>query len=577
MYFNLLLRTTEQAIQAFVPVAFVWMWARCQGATKGVRAVRQGLTLGVIVGLLGAHPFHVSAHQAALTAPLAVFIACTAIVFAAFAWQRCIVGRLRNAPTLAVCLMISGATAAIVVRQLVDAGSVLETVAIELRMFGATAAIVSAFGLGCAVSCAWHRVGKRLNPIDLGSAVRTFAVVFVAQTAVYAFHELSEARWLPLSEILHEITEPYGPEGIFGARLSELLVLAPLAAVAAMRSGLWNRIELRRTTMPSRRFVVAALGVISLALIGAQGADSTPHRDRNIVDQREIDAVQAKPYLLFRDLSRTNRFGSLAIAPLEAPDAHRVATSLACDRISFAAGHGLCLRTVPGVFFNYSSVVLDASLRPLTSMPLEGRPSRTRTSPDGRVGAATVFVFGDKYAAQFSTRTTLVDLSTGDVIGELEKFSTWRNGSRFSAVDFNFWGVTFVGDHNTFYASLGTGGTTYLVKGDLALRKFTVMGEGVECPSISPDNRRIAFKKRVGTKPGTWRLAVRDLGTMRDRLVTAETRSIDDQVEWLDSNHILYAVPNPATAVNDIWMTDVDGSAAPKVFLAQAESPIVVR
>jgi Tol biopolymer transport system component len=103
------------------------------------------------------------------------------------------------------------------------------------------------------------------------------------------------------------------------------------------------------------------------------------------------------------------------------------------------------------------------------------------------------------------------------------------------------------------------------------------MGEGVECPSISPDNRRIAFKKRVGTKPGTWRLAVRDLGTMRDRLVTAETRSIDDQVEWLDSNHILYAVPNPATAVNDIWMTDVDGSAAPKVFLAQAESPIVVR
>jgi hypothetical protein len=68
-----------------------------------------------------------------------------------------------------------------------------------------------------------------------------------------------------------------------------------------------------------------------------------------------------------------------------------------------------------------------------------------------------------------------------------------------------------------------------------------------------------------------------DLETMKTRLVVAEERSIDDQVEWLDSSHILYAVPNPATAVSDIWTADVDGNSAPKVFLPQAESPTVVR
>jgi hypothetical protein len=168
-------------------------------------------------------------------------------------------------------------------------------------------------------------------------------------------------------------------------------------------------------------------------------------------------------------------------------------------------------------------------------------------------------------------------MSSGDVIGELEQFSTWRDGVRFRAVDFNFWGVTFATDKNTFYATLRTGGSTYLVRGDLTLRRLNVLRDNVECPSLSPDNRLVAFKKRVGPGPNQSRLAVLDVTTMTERLIATEARPIDDQVEWLDSAHVLYAVAGGTASISDVWVAPIDGSAPARLFLPQAVSPVVVR
>src|SRR4029453_17529121 len=113
-------------------------------------------------------------------------------------------------------------------------------------------------------------------------------------------------------------------------------------------------------------------------------------------------------------------------------------------------------------------------------------------------------------SSSFSTKTTLVDMASGDVLGDLEQFATWRDGKRFAAADFNFWGLTFARESNPCYASLQTARKTYLVRGDLGLRKLTVLHENVECPSLSPDNRLIAYKKRVGPQPDAWRLYILD-------------------------------------------------------------------
>lgn len=139
-------------------------------------------------------------------------------------------------------------------------------------------------------------------------------------------------------------------------------------------------------------------------------------------------------------------------------------------------------------------------------------------------------------------------------------------------------GVTFAADRNRFYATLGTGGSVYLVEGDVAARRAVVLRADVECPSLSPDNTRVAFKKRMfaDARRG-WRLHVMDLRTLDDTPL-AETRSIDDQVEWLDAAHLLYELPQePGSASMNVWRVPADGSAGPELFLQNAASPVVVR
>jgi len=325
-----------------------------------------------------------------------------------------------------------------------------------------------------------------------------------------------------------------------------------------------------------RRAATVALVGAAFVFTGMQRNDARPAHAAAAANAAEIAAAVAHPHLLFRETAQGATFGRLTVSALDASPG-RLATAITCDRVSFAGGRGLCLHTDRGVFNTYTAVLLDGRLKPEASIKLQGLPSRTRIAADGRVGAITVFVLGDGYAADFSTRTTIVDTTTGDEIGELEQFTTWRNGARFRAEDFNFWGVTFARDDNIFYASLRTGRITYLVRGELALRKLTVLRENVECPSLSPDNRLLAYKKRFGPSPDAWRLHVLDLGTDLERIVSSETRYIDDQVEWLDDRHILYGVPRRTTAISDVWVAPIDGSAPARLFLAEAESPIVVR
>jgi hypothetical protein len=298
-----------------------------------------------------------------------------------------------------------------------------------------------------------------------------------------------------------------------------------------------------------------------------------------------VDAGPASPpaRLVFRGTALGSAYGALAVVPLDALDAPPTITTLSCDRAHAAGGAGVCLTADRGVFTTYRAIVFDKEFRARHSLRLSGVPSRVRVSPDGRVAAITVFVSGHSYAAaSFSTLTSIVDLTTGDMLSDdLEKFTVWRDGKRFREVDFNLWGVTFARDSRRFYATLRTGGQTYLIEGEVASRQARVLRENVECPSISPDNTRLAFKKREGggLRPVTWRLSVLDLATLEDRPLP-ETRSVDDQVEWLDDRHVLYSLPASvqATAATDTWVVSADvGGAAPRLFRANTYSAVVLR
>jgi len=281
------------------------------------------------------------------------------------------------------------------------------------------------------------------------------------------------------------------------------------------------------------------------------------------------------PGLLFASSAFDRTNGYLGLISLAEPSmCYRI--DLRCERVHFAKRAGLCLSANRGVITTFSANTFGPDFRIRESFPLKGVPSRARVSPDGRRGAITVFVSGDSYSSHsFSTRTTLVDMATGKPIADLEEFAVTRDGHPFKSVDFNFWGVTFAPDGNRFYATLGTGGTTYLIEGTVDGRAAHVLREGVECPSLSPDGTRIAFKKR--TTPGTWRLHALDVKTLEDRPLP-ETRSVDDQVEWLDSYRVAYMLPSAESSGGggDVWSVGVREPAAAQVLLHRAYSPVAL-
>ena len=282
---------------------------------------------------------------------------------------------------------------------------------------------------------------------------------------------------------------------------------------------------------------------------------------------------------MFVSVAGDDTFHRVAVASLWAPSVGMFVTPLSCERVYFGGQRGLCLTsTTAGAATSWWADVFDETFISLHRVPLTGSPSRVRVSSDGRLAAATVFASGHSYADhRFSTVTTIIDLERGVVIGDLEQFETRETGRPIHKADFNFWGVTFSRDNDTFFATLDTGGVSYLVKGSVQRKRMEVTRPGVECPSLSPDNRRIAFKKRVGARSrGWWQIAVVDLDTLAETVVNRETRSVDDQVEWLDDTRIVYHLTGGSTAA-DLWSVRVDNTEPPQQLLASAYSPAIVR
>jgi len=272
--------------------------------------------------------------------------------------------------------------------------------------------------------------------------------------------------------------------------------------------------------------------------------------------------------VLFVSMIPDRTAGSLAVAPLSNPRSQRAIAGLRCERVYYAGGHGLCLTRGGLLNTTYVAKVFDSSFHVEREISVPGIPSRARVSPDGRYGATTMFVKGDNYATgNFSTRTSIFDLATGKEVVNLEQIPVTRNGKPFSNRNFNFWGVTFARDDDHFYASLGSGSKTYLLAGSLRDRTLRVIDESVECPSLSPDGTKIAFKRVVGDK-GDWRLFVLDLRTMR-AIRLAGDDPIDDQAEWLDDDHVVYGNDNV------LWEVAADGTGHPRKLLSYAYSPAV--
>ncbi len=216
--------------------------------------------------------------------------------------------------------------------------------------------------------------------------------------------------------------------------------------------------------------VLACLAGAAVAVIVGLGKDQ-PRVATTEAARRVLPDAQAegRAMLVLRSLKPR---GQVAVAPLGDTAGPRTYAPLSCERVYFAAGRGLCLAR-GGLATGLSAQVFGPDFRVRHKVELAGIPSRARVSADGRYGTVTSFVAGDSYAAAgaFSTRTTLIDMARGEKVADLEQFTVTRDGRQVTAIDVNYWGVTFdPSNSDHFYATLATGGKTYLIEGTVSGR-----------------------------------------------------------------------------------------------------------
>jgi len=311
------------------------------------------------------------------------------------------------------------------------------------------------------------------------------------------------------------------------------------------------------------RVIVAA--VAGLLLVGGAVGYAVAARDDVPHTASPDFSIEPGPRLLVV----SDRY--LATVPLIDLGGPKTMSDIPCVRAYAAAGTAVCLRQDSA--WTYSLHALDSDLEETTSFTIRGLPNRARVSASGRMVSWTAFISGESYnKGGFSTRTGILNTTTGEVAKSLETFAVTREGRPYQAADINYWGVTFAADDNRFYATMATDGHRYLVEGDFAARTVRTIEDNVECPSLSPDGTRIAFKQAIDDNPvNGWRISVLDLDTMGVTPL-AEERSIDDQPAWLDSDTVAYTWRDDS-GLPSVWATPADGSGTPTKLADHAESP----
>jgi hypothetical protein len=317
----------------------------------------------------------------------------------------------------------------------------------------------------------------------------------------------------------------------------------------------------------------------------AEPADATETSDA--ADSAEqvppVDAIDLSPgSVLVVNRVPGDDYGRLAIRN---PDGSRELFERKCMRVHVAADRGVCLSQDESVFapaFRTEFFDVTQAGLPEVRSYASPLPSRARMTPDGSVASTTGFVSGSSYSdigGEAETIVTIDEVNERVGLVGLVQFEVLGEASKYAAADRQFWGVSFT-TNDEFYVTGFFGDEPEVLFGSRSRRTLEPTGYLGSCPSISPDGQHLVFKETL--PEGEYALAVVDLST-GEQWRLGETRSVDDQVEWLDNDTILYAIHpdgDDGTDVQpqfDIWMLDIAPGSEPELFLPAADSPAVLR
>src|SRR5262249_29886893 len=131
---------------------------------------------------------------------------------------------------------------------------------------------------------------------------------------------------------------------------------------------------------------------------------------------------------------------------------------------------------------------------------------------------------------------------------------------------------------DSFFVTAYFDGVPHLAKGSVGRRQIQAVAPKVECPSLSPDGTRIAFKRRISET--AWAPAVMELATLKVRGFSVP-QSVDDQIEWIDDHTLVYEVvdrPLVGSAKVDLHSLDIRSDTPTQaLWMEDARSPTFIR
>ena len=231
------------------------------------------------------------------------------------------------------------------------------------------------------------------------------------------------------------------------------------------------------------------------------------------------------------------------MVPLASPAGPRAFSDIWCDRVFASQRNTLCLASDRGVVTTYTGTVHSNGDAAPVQVPLHrhtqpGAPvRRRRPSPRRRASCPATAM----PTTGFSTRTVVTSLA-GHWSRDLETATLVHGGQRISPPDRNYWGVTFAPTTTPSSSRWPSAAPRTWPRGSCPRarsRPFAPMPSAPHCPRTAR-----AGRLQEARRPRPGRLADRcPRPRHRQETMLAESQSVDDQVEWLDNDTLIYGLP----------------------------------
>lgn len=234
--------TLREGIEAFLIVAIAAAYLRKTGRVALLPAVWTGTAVAVAASLvlgLTLAQYAVLPIWEAILALVAAALVISMVIYMLRAAKRMRtdIGRRLEAaarrPGALAWLGVFFFTVLMITREGMEMAFITGAIAGQVGSGALVAGAIVGAVLAATLAWAWTRWGHRVNLALFFQVTSLFLLLFAIQLLIYSFHEATEANVLPIDNAYwHLATEPYGPEGRYGAWLTYALVLVPAAWLA---------------------------------------------------------------------------------------------------------------------------------------------------------------------------------------------------------------------------------------------------------------------------------------------------------------------------------------------------------